>query len=93
MQRIRLVVEISLNPYNEKWGFYFMSQRTGRKLHGFICMELTITKEVICRVEELGKEDGQPLMKNSPVFECIPGKIIMDKQEYEEDFNNPLNDL
>ena len=32
-------------------------------------------------------------MKNSPIFEWIPGNIIMYEQYYEEEFANLLNDL
>ena len=56
-QRIRSVGEVALNPSNERGGYYLMSLRTGRKLHGFIWTELTITEEVTTMVEELGKED------------------------------------
>ena len=44
-------------------------------------------------MKELGKEDGQPQMKNGPISEWSPRKIIMDKQGDERDFNNLLNDL
>ena len=57
-----------------------MFLRTGRKLHGFIWTYLPITKEVIARVEELGKEDKQPLMENGRIFEWIPGNIVLDEQ-------------
>ena len=46
---------VGLNPSNKKGGYYFMSIRTGRKLHGFVWKELPITEEVITRVEDLGK--------------------------------------
>ena len=35
-QHSRLSGAVALNISNEKGGFYFMSLRTGRKLHGFI---------------------------------------------------------
>ena len=56
-------------------------------------MEVPITEEVIARFKELGEEDKQQLMKNGPIFEWIPGNIVLDKQEDEEDFDNPINDL
>ena len=72
---------VALNPSNEKGGYHFMSLRTGRKLHGFIWTQLPITEELITSVEELGKEDRQPLMENRPIFEWSPGNIILDEQE------------
>ena len=35
-QHSRLVGVITLNPSNEKWVYYFMSLRTGYKIHNFI---------------------------------------------------------
>ena len=46
--------------------------------------ELPITEELIARVEELGKDDRYPLIKNGPVFEWSPGNIIMDEQDDKE---------
>ena len=54
---------------------------------------MPITEEVITRIEELGKENKRPLMKNGPFFEWIPGNIILDKQDDEEDFDSLINDL
>ena len=79
-QRSRSVGAVALISSNEIGGYYFMSLRTGRKLHGFIWTEFTITEEIIVRVEELGKEDKQPLMENGPIFEWVPGNIVLDEQ-------------
>ena len=65
-------------PSNERGGYYFMSLRTGKRLHGFIWNEVPVTEEVIDRVEQLGEEDGQPLMENGPIFEWAPGLIVED---------------
>ena len=54
---------------------------------------MPIIEEFINRVEELNKEDKQLLIKNGPIFEWIPGNIIMDKEEDEEDFDNLINYL
>ena len=32
-------------------------------------------------------------MENGPIFEWIPGNIVFDEQEDEEDFDNLINDL
>ena len=56
-QRSRSVGVVALNPSNEKGGYYFMSLRNGRKLHGLVLSEFPITEEVISRVEELVKKD------------------------------------
>ena len=33
------------------------------------------------------------MMENGPIFEWIPGNIVFDEQEDEEDFDNLINDL
>ena len=91
-QRSTSVEAVALNSSNEKGGYYFISLRTGRKLHGFI-WTVPITEELIARFKDLGEEDKQQLKKNGPIFEWIPGNIVLDKQEDEEDFDNPINDL
>ena len=52
-----------------------------------------MTEEVIARVEELGKEDNQPLMEKGTVIEWSPGNIVLDDQEDEVDFDSLINDL
>ena len=42
-----------------------------------------IIEEVITGVKELGKEDKQPLVGNGPIFERIPGNVILDEKEDE----------
>ena len=54
---------------------------------------MPIAEKVIFRVEEIGKEDKQPLMENGPIFKWSLGNIILDKQEEEEDFENLINDI
>ena len=58
-----------------------MSLRTGKRLHGFIWNEVPITDEVISRVEQLGEEDGQPMIMDEPIFEWAPGYIVEDNIE------------
>ena len=70
-----------------------MSLRTVHKIYGFIWTELLIKEELITRVEEIGKEDKQPMMENEPIFEWSPGKIILDEQGEVEDFDNLINDV
>ena len=60
-----------------------MSFKTVRKIHGFTYTKFPITEEVITSVEEIDKEDKQPLMKKVTIFEWSPGNIILDKQEKE----------
>ena len=68
-QKARSVGAIAMYPSNERGGYYFMSLRTGKRLHGFIWNEVPITDEVISRVEQLGEEDGQLMMMDRPIFE------------------------
>ena len=52
----RAVPAIALRILNNAGGQYFMSLRSGNKLHGFQWDELTIDKYVLERVEALAKE-------------------------------------
>ena len=54
---------------------------------------MPIKEELTTRIEELGKEDKQPLMENRPIFEWSPGNIILENQEDDEFFDNMINDL
>ena len=77
----RSVGAIALTPSNEQGGYWFMSLKTGHKLHGYKWVELPISDEVIRRVEQLAAEQGQPLMENGPIFEWTPGEIIADPED------------
>ena len=77
----RSVGAIALTPSNEQGGYWFMSLKTGHKLHGYKWVELPISDEVIRRVEQLAAEQGQPLMENGPIFEWTPGEIIADPDD------------
>ena len=81
---------IALKPSNERGGYYFMSLSTGRRLHCSQWTELPIPDYVIDRVEELARQEKQPVMTNGhPIFEWSPGVPILDEDELEgEDFED-----
>lgn len=57
-----------------------MSLETGREIHGRVVAELPITREVISRVEELGKQQDQIIPTTSLLrYEWRPGKPIASK--------------
>ena len=52
-----------------------MSIYSGRRLHSYIWEDLPIDKGVIDRLEQLAREEKQPVLgNNQPLFEWIPGK-------------------
>ena len=70
----RAVPAISLGQSNRKGGHYFMSLNTGKRIHSYHWDKLPIPDEVIDRVEELAKEESQPLLTDKqPMFEWSPG--------------------
>ena len=76
----RRVPAIALGPSNEWGGHYFMSLYTGKKLHSYDWIETPIDDEVISRVEELAKNEGQPLITdNMSLFEWGLGNMIAEE--------------
>ncbi|GFH56607.1 hypothetical protein CTEN210_13083 [Chaetoceros tenuissimus] len=47
---------IALRPSNNQGGYYFMSLKTGNRIHGFKWTRLATTQEVIDRVHELAEQ-------------------------------------
>ena len=58
----RAELAIALRKSNNVGRHYFMSLRTGRKIHGFQWNELSIDDYVVERVEVLAEEEKQPIM-------------------------------
>jgi len=58
-----------------------MSLKTGHKLHDYKWVKLPISDEVICRVEQVAAQQGQPLRENGPTFDWTPGEIIVDPED------------
>ena len=89
----RSVGAIALIPSNEQGGYWFMSLKTGHKLHGYHWVELPISDEVIDRVEELAEEQAQPLMDNGPIFEWTPGDLIVDIDDDPEAMHEEMDEV
>jgi len=47
---------IALRPSNNQGGYYFMSLKTGKRIHGFQWTRLATTQSVIDRVHELAEQ-------------------------------------
>ena len=95
----RSIPAIVLNPSNDHGGHYFMSLFTGKQVNSKPWTEIPMTEEVIERVEDLAKKDGQPLMADGyPIFKRRPGVQIEDEEETlwenygEEDMNIVLSE-
>lgn len=91
--KARSVPGIALRESNQWGGQYFMSLYTGKRLHSFKWQELPIDQDVIDRVEQLAKMEGQPIMPgNFPLFEWSPGVTILDDGEDDVPVDEPADD-
>jgi hypothetical protein len=82
----RAVPAVALRRSNNAGGHYFMSLYSGKRIHGYKWKELPIDEYVIARVEELAKDQNQPLMHGGvPNFEWTPGDSISDVMEDEHE--------
>ena len=56
---------------------------TGKRLHSYIWEEIPIDQDTIDRVDQLAREEKQPVLDNNqPLFEWLPGKEI---EYYQQD--------
>ena len=77
----RSVSSIALKASNEEGGYFFMSLYTVKRLHSYIWEEIPIYQDTIDRVDQLAREEKQPVLDNiQPLFEWLPGKEIEDYQ-------------
>ena len=67
----RRVSAICLLPSNNKGGYYFMSTETGKRIHGYNFVELSIPQSIIDRVNELVDREHAPDLDDDrcPIFE------------------------
>ena len=69
-----------------------MSLETGNTINGRVVARLSITDEVITRVEDLGRKQGQPYGNSNMLrYEWHPGNEITDVNDYQHDFNTSPN--
>lgn len=75
----RGVEAIALSDAGPRSGYYFMSLKSGKQLHGYSWKVLPITDLVIDRVEELAIDENQPYLPDTyPTFEWSPGQQVED---------------
>lgn len=68
---------IVLDPIGINQKYRFMSLETGRKVSGRIARILPVTDEVISRVNEIGREQKQPVIQDGRLlFEWRPGQLV-----------------
>ena len=73
----RLISVITLRKSNNNGWHYFMNLYTRRRIHGYHWTKLPIDDYVISRIEELAKNEKQPIMHDGvPTFEWSPGNNI-----------------
>ena len=83
---LRTVPSIALKTGTGAKNHIFMNLQTGKEISSQKWKELPIDQAVIDRVEELGANEGQPIMPNGvPIFEWEPGLDIDDDEVYNKD--------
>ena len=79
----RSVGAIALRPKNEMGSYYFMSLRSGRRIHSNQWTVLHVTDDVVQRVYDLSDQGGVQDMKYGQIlFEWEPGVPIQDLHAY-----------
>ena len=79
----RSVGGIVLRPKNYRGSYYFMSLKTGRRIHVRQWNVLHITESVICRVEKLAVGKGtNGIVDGDMLFEWKPRDPILLKPDY-----------
>eukprot|EP00559_Dactyliosolen_fragilissimus_P009386 CAMPEP_0184859912 /NCGR_PEP_ID=MMETSP0580-20130426/4875_1 /TAXON_ID=1118495 /ORGANISM="Dactyliosolen fragilissimus" /LENGTH=203 /DNA_ID=CAMNT_0027356793 /DNA_START=1055 /DNA_END=1666 /DNA_ORIENTATION=+ len=76
---------IALRTSNDAGDYFFMNLYMGRKVHSNQFHRLLITDDVINRVQNMAKEEGQPIMTDGPLFEY--SGIDLDSCKEEADTN------
>ena len=72
---------VVLKASNEEGGYFFMYLYSGERIHSYIQEELHIDQDVIDGMEQLAKEEKQPVMDNNQaLFKWLSGKDIKDLQ-------------
>ena len=98
-QEERSIEAIALRPANDQNGYYFMSLRTGQRIHSNKWDELPITQHVIDKVHSLSEKENRHAMRDKELtFEWAPGVPIESLAIQEDDIEinqdrNEINDL
>ncbi len=88
----RTVGAIVMGPRDLRGRYNFMSLETGNTIKGRVVARLAITDEVITRVEDLGRKQGQPYGNSNILrYEWRPRNEITDVNDYQHDFNTSPN--
>jgi hypothetical protein len=98
-QEERSIEAIALRPANDQNGYYFMSLRTGQRIHSNKWDELPITQHVINKVHSLSEKENRHAMRDKELtFEWAPGVPIESLAIQDDDIEidqdrNEINDL
>ena len=85
---------ICLRPFNNQGGYYFMSIRTNRRIHGYRFTELSMPQHIIDRVYQLNDDEGAPNLDNDgcPVLKWKIGAPVNKDQDPIIDNASPASD-
>ena len=88
----RTVSVIVMGPRDLRGRYNFMSLETGNTINCRVVARLPITDEVITRVEDLGRKQGQSYgYSNMLRYEWRPGNESTDVNDHQDDFNASPN--
>ena len=76
----RRVTAICLRPSSNKGGYYFMTTETGKRIHGYNFVELSMPQFIIDRVHELVDREHVPDLDDDgcTIFEWVLGHPVFD---------------
>ena len=81
----RTIGAITLGPdSSQQAGYWFMSLNSGRRIHRRNWTPVPMPDEVVSRVEQLGRKDGQP---NLLVFTDKHGENLLDDGHDDDDLS------
>ena len=94
-QKARSIDAIALRPKNDSGSYYFTSLDTGRRIHSNNWTELSITDDIIAKVEAIAKAEKMPHLINGEfLFKYAPGIPVPDLDDVDDPIHGiaPLQD-
>ena len=99
----RRISAICLHPSNNKGVYYFMSTESGKRIHGYNFVELSMPQSIIDHVHELADRehapdldvDGCPIFEwelGHPIFDLPPPPAPTANLSYDDDSYHPDSD-
>mmetsp|Transcript_1239 Transcript_1239/g.1759 ORF Transcript_1239/g.1759 Transcript_1239/m.1759 type:complete len:407 (-) Transcript_1239:1408-2628(-) len=89
LYRPRVVGGKALRPSNDQGHYFFMNLISSRCIHAAKFQKLPMPEDIIDRVHQMAKNEGQPKMINGPIFE-YDNSDLDDGDDYIDEIDNEL---